>query len=301
VLQLAVDANDRIWAAGWTNSPNFHGTLLGSFIVQLEADGSASRAAYKVPGRISSIALMPGGWFAAINEVGWLYSIGPQGQAFNTILGISNSVDYPLAASVVSPGEIVDILGVGLAPRAMSNVFGPDGRLMYTNPYVTFDGIEAPTLYFDSNTIRVIVPFEIAGRKQVFLDVEKSGHTLFPVFYDIAVADAHPTILAVVNPDGTLNSATHPAPQKSIITIYANGFGVFDPKLEDGRIVPDGSAKPVLHVSTAQLLGTSNLLFVGSAPGEVAGIVQLNVGIDSPVGLTIQAGTHQRGVQLFTH
>ena len=87
-------------------------------------------------------------------------------------------------------------------------------------------------------------------------------------------------ILAVVNQDGTLNTADNPAAQGSAITVYVTGLGQTSPASVDGKINTSAAAKPLAPAS-ANVSGsvTAPVEFVGSAVGLVAGITQVNLRI----------------------
>jgi uncharacterized protein (TIGR03437 family) len=93
----------------------------------------------------------------------------------------------------------------------------------------------------------------------------------------IGVQAAAAYFLAIVNQDGTLNSANHPAPQGSVMTFYITGLGLTTPLSQDGSV-----SLPPLPVPVGQVFAyiDSNLVqpqFVAAAYGLVAGITQVNV------------------------
>jgi uncharacterized protein (TIGR03437 family) len=86
-----------------------------------------------------------------------------------------------------------------------------------------------------------------------------------------------------INEDGTLNSPEHPAVRGSIITFFATGLGQTNPPLEDGQIAAD--AAPAINAMFVNFFNTGGstisgeVLYQGAAPGEVAGVYQVNVRI----------------------
>jgi uncharacterized protein (TIGR03437 family) len=94
-----------------------------------------------------------------------------------------------------------------------------------------------------------------------------------------------------INEDGTMNSADHPAPRGSVISFFATGLGQTDPPLNDGQIAP-GAAPATLGTSVDFFKGRydyavpAEVLYSGAAPGQVAGVYQLNVRIplDAAIG-----------------
>src|ERR1019366_4880770 len=92
---------------------------------------------------------------------------------------------------------------------------------------------------------------------------------------------------AVINQDGSFNSATSPAPRGSTITLFLTGEGMTNPRPVDGRlaVIPyDVPMQPVTVTIGGQAASTQ---YAGAAPGEVAGMMQVNATVPS----TIAAGT----------
>jgi uncharacterized protein (TIGR03437 family) len=96
-----------------------------------------------------------------------------------------------------------------------------------------------------------------------------------------------------INQDGTLNSADHPAPRGSIITFFATGIGQTNPPLQDGKIAtvaaPVTSGIDVVFFALpGYFIEPAEILYQGAAPGQVAGVYQLNVRIppDTATGHT---------------
>ena len=101
----------------------------------------------------------------------------------------------------------------------------------------------------------------------------------------------------VVNQDGSINSPDSPARIGSIITLYATGEGQTSPGGVDGRIASAPAPKPILPI-TVNIGGQSvQPQYAGGAPGEVAGVMQINVQVPggiqagSAVPITVQVGS----------
>lgn len=94
----------------------------------------------------------------------------------------------------------------------------------------------------------------------------------------------------ILNQDGSVNSESNPVPQGSIIVIYAAGGGQTVPAGISGAVTP-GASKQVLAVrakfGTSQGVIQHEALYFGSAPGLVAGILQIILQINgkTPSGL----------------
>ena len=91
-----------------------------------------------------------------------------------------------------------------------------------------------------------------------------------------ALAPAAPGIFAIVNQDGSVNSPSNPAARGTEIQIFATGGGQTSPPSSTGMITP--SAASLTLPVTATIGGASaQVLYAGSAPGEIAGLIQINV------------------------
>ncbi len=198
-----------------------------------------------------------------------------------------NFAFFPMGT--VAPGEIVSLFGGSLGPAAgVAAQPGSNGTYATTlgGTQVFFDGIAAPMLYAGANQINAVVPYGI-GSTVTKMTVQNSGANAGPL--PLPVAPTVPGIFtydgsgirgaAIINQDGTLNTPSNPAPAGTIIAFYATGAGVMKPPMADGSLAPLSvdQSSPVGAVS-AQILGNdAKVLYAGSAPGYVAGLLQVNV------------------------
>jgi uncharacterized protein (TIGR03437 family) len=92
---------------------------------------------------------------------------------------------------------------------------------------------------------------------------------------------------AAINEDGTINSASNPAPSGSVISLYATGGGQTSPAGVDGQVSTPPLATQSLpvqvYIGQQMVLSTAQLQYAGPAPGEIAGLMQINVPL--PPGL----------------
>jgi uncharacterized protein (TIGR03437 family) len=105
----------------------------------------------------------------------------------------------------------------------------------------------------------------------------------------IEIVEAAPAILtldapsprggraAALNQDGTINSPDNPAPVGSILTLFATGAGVMQPATPDGQVVATAISDAVLPAYVGFPGASAEILYAGSAPGIVAGVLQVNV------------------------
>src|SRR6185369_17257914 len=102
---------------------------------------------------------------------------------------------------------------------------------------------------------------------------------------------------AVINEDGrTVNSASAPAAKGSVISIYATGEGQTAPAGTDGLIATILPLPRPAKSVTVRIDGQpAEVQYAGAAPGQVAGLMQVNVKIpvgvaSGPVPIEIQVG-----------
>ncbi len=191
--------------------------------------------------------------------------------------------------NAVAPGEIVSIFGPGIGPAQPSGAL-VDGSGNVTseieNTRVLIGGFAAPLLYVSSNQINAVVPFGIAGQTATTVQIEANGSVTLPACSQ-AVSASAPGIFtldgsgygqaAALNQDGSVNSASNPAAQASIVSFFVTGVGPMQPKPVDGSVPRAPSAVPVLPLS--MFIGVAPVLefqYAGDAPGLVEGAVQIN-------------------------
>jgi uncharacterized protein (TIGR03437 family) len=194
----------------------------------------------------------------------------------------------------VAPGEFVIVSGNAIGPAQPIAAKLTSARVLSTslgNAQVLFDGQPAPLLYASANQIYAIVPYAASGRASTQLQVAYQGVSSAAVA--IPVANAAPGIFTsnslgtgqavVLNQDGRLNSATHPATGNSTIQIFATGGGITDPASVDGQQDPAVLPKPVLPVRVSIGGQDAEVVLVSAVHGEAAGIFQVSVRVPTTV------------------
>ncbi len=196
----------------------------------------------------------------------------------------------------ISPGEIITIKGSGLGPGTpVSFTLSSLSNPVLGGAQVTFNGISGTLLYVSSTQINVTVPYGIAGSATVAIIVIYQGVQSTPISQPVAATS--PGLFtdnssgsgqaAVVNQNFTYNTPATPAPQGSVISVYATGGGQTNPSSFDGEVSPTTSLLPlVLQPSVTATIGgkPATVTFAGAAPGYVTGVVQLNIQV--PAGAT---------------
>jgi uncharacterized protein (TIGR03437 family) len=280
---VAIDPAGNVWVGGATGSADFplnspfQTAPSSGFISELSPD--ASKLLFSSLSDGSALAIDPKG---TVYAAGYRYT-GSSAQSDVFLARIDPSPSPAIVLNRVpqniAPGELIKIEGHNLAPATEVDAkMDSTGSLPFTlaNTRVMFDGFPAPLLSVQDGVIQCFVPFEVSQSTQV--TVESNGQKSNTVRASVVSFAA--VILAVVNQDGTLNTADNPAAQGSAITVYVTGLGQTSPASVDGKINTSSAPKPLAPVS-ASVNGSVSapVEFVGSAPGLVAGITQVNVRI----------------------
>jgi uncharacterized protein (TIGR03437 family) len=196
----------------------------------------------------------------------------------------------------IAPGELVILFGSGIGPDA--GVPGTvDSTGLYSNllagAEVRFDGVPAPIFYAQFGQINAQAPYTIAGQASTHVEVRYQGAIVGAA--DVPVADVSPGVFpAILNQDGTLNSASNPAVSGSIVTVFACGAGVSQGGGDvAGRIAQPPFGQPRQAVSMMVAGSNATVLYAGAAPGQ-AGLLQVNLQL--PGGLVTGAATVQLSV-----
>jgi uncharacterized protein (TIGR03437 family) len=224
-------------------------------------------------------------------------------------------------AGGVSPGEIVSVRGYGVGASAVSGLaLDAAGTVIsrLNGLQVTFDGQAAPLIYTSTNQTNLIVPYEVAGKPSTVMQVTyaAASGTLQTAAWVLPVTPSAPGVFtmdatgtgqaAVVNQDGTLNSAANPAARGSVISIYATGEGQTLPAGVTGIVTQLDTRTPVLPVVVKIGGITAALQYQGSAPYAVAGLLQVNAVVPQgavpasavPVTVSVGGAASQAGVTI---
>ena len=207
----------------------------------------------------------------------------------------------------ISPGEVVSIFGANLGTPPVTAQYDDTGRYPSAlgNTSVTFNGTSASLLYVSTVQINAVVPFEVAGQKNVDIVVTHDSQAS-PTF-SMAIADTSPAIFtdtqngkgqgAILNagpgalsPDAP-NGPENPAPKGSAVSIFATGGGLFtvqvgvsSPIVQDGFISLTASAPFAAPVSLAIGGQSAHVLYAGAAPYAVPGMIQVNAVVPNGIG-----------------
>ncbi len=324
---LAVDAAGNMYVAGSTEylTPvrNSLATCGQDLLSVFAPDGSVLQTTY-IPGGHNSGALVALGVHSNVfvvdqAEVGFTPSqtgpfpyVAPANPGYATTPFLwrlspnANAQTFPLAClgnaatytgSLVAPGMMVSLFGNGLGPQQ-----GIQTQATLRSPFptqagnveVTFDGKPAPLVWVQDAQINAVAPWSLTpGRTtQVcvsYQDVKTNCLTVPVARTSPGVFTRDGVHAAAMNQDGTINSADHPAPVGSIISVWATGLGPIDPAQGDGTLVgfplPTNTAQAAVQaiLVTIGLFGDGGttitpfvVTYAGPAPYLVAGTSQIN-------------------------
>ncbi len=237
------------------------------------------------------------------------------GNPIPAISALTNAASY--ASGGVAPGEIISVFGTGLGPLAGVPLSLTSTGLVSTTlggVEVLFDGIPSPLIFVRADQVSAIVPYFIGdGRANTRVAVRYNGQT--SAVFTLPVAGSAPALFtadasgrgqgAILNEDGSVNSLSNPAAKGSVVVLYGTGEGATNPPGVDGKLATDVLPKPTLPVTVSVDGKDAQVLYAGAAPGEVAGVIQVNVvlpqGVISgavPIVLRVGAASSQAGVIL---
>jgi uncharacterized protein (TIGR03437 family) len=259
---VGLDAGGKFYVAGSTDSPDFPTTTGAS-------QASPVESAFLVKLDLPSAAVIP------------LFQP-------SSVVNAASFLSGPVAA-----GEIVTVFGSGFGPGLLTTLRLTAGLVNTTlgGTRVLFDGVPAPLIYTVENQLSAVVPYAVAGKSSTQVQVEYRGTRSAPV--TLQLAPSSPAIFtldssgrgagAILNQDSSVNSPANPARIGSVVSIFATGEGQTSPAGVDGKSGSDPVPHPILPVSVTIGGQTVTPIYAGGAPGNVAGLMQVNVQIPSAI------------------
>jgi uncharacterized protein (TIGR03118 family) len=213
---------------------------------------------------------------------GLLGSLAPPAQVISVQNAASN------ATGSIAPGEILALMGITIGPRpAVSSAVSPLGTSL-GGTTVTINGTPVPILYTQADQTNIIVPWGATGTTASI--VVTQGTTISQTL-SVPMAAAAPGLFTsggaalAWNQDGTLNSTTNAAPAGSVVVLYATGLGQTDPAGTDGSKYGSLVLAETVAPVTATVGGkAATVIYAGGAPGEVAGVMQVEVVVPTGAG-----------------
>jgi len=348
---LALDASGNAYVTGLSFSlypvKNSLATCGSEMLNVFAPDGSLLQTTY-IPGATSSLPFVATGPNSTVFVVAGAdsafvptrvgpFAAGAPGATFLLHLSPNpNAQTLPLAClgnaatyetGPITPGGFVTLFGSGLGPKQ-----GVQTQATLQSPFptqvasigVTFDGTPAPLLWVQDSQINLVAPWSLTPDHNTQVCVSynnvKASCLTWPVAQTApAVFTVDGVYAAAVNQDGSINSAGHPAPVGSIISVWATGLGPIAPPQADGSLVGLPLPNNVLPVGVQAVKPSScpspifgcqpspptytifEATYAGPAPYMIAGASQINfqvVNYQGSISVNL-ASTSTQGFQIY--
>lgn len=295
---VAVDAAGNLYIADYGNhrvrkvSNGIITTVAGNGTPSFSGDnGPATSAQLYNPSGITLDAV--GNVYVVDSVNNRIRVLTPSQRSAPTITGVNNAASN--LTGPIAPGEIVTITGLGLGPTQLASGHLGNGGLydsQLAGTSVQVNGVAAPMIYTSGTQVSAIVPYEVSG-PTAQVTVIYQGQTSAPT--TIALVPSAPALFtldstgkgqaAAVNQDGSINTPETPNRIGSVLSLFATGEGLTSPPGVDGKPATPPLPTPNLPVNvTIGGVNVNVLQYVGAAPGQVAGLLQINVPL--PAGIT---------------
>ncbi len=223
--------------SGWATLAQSFGIDFGTIQIQINPSGLA-------PGTYQANVVVTAGANAGSQIILLVLTVNAPAQPPAVVVSsVTDAADFH--AGPVVPGELATVWGSNLAGKNVS---------------VAFNSSPANLVFTGAEQINLMVPSALTGQPSAQVVVTADGTASAP--YTVQLTPVAPALFTpgVINQDGTVNSAAHPAPLGSVLQIFGTGM-------------PDSGA-----TVTVTIQNRANLvpLYAGAAPG-LAGMQQINV------------------------
>ncbi len=271
---IALDSSGNAYLAGTSSSPQFPAlagvpALGADFVLRLDSSGAKVQKLFRFPGGVVTAppAFEADGRLMLPGARGALLHLPPS-YAFDTpaIVAFGNSASYELNTGLFS-GALVSLFGFDLPPSGQG-------------VQVLVGGLPAPVLYSGSNQINLQVPFATSAYTAFGTGVQvvlPSGTLVLqpPFAQSLGVFTNDGVHAAALNQDGTINSASNPAPAGSIVTVFGTG-ATWPSGMQDGAVA--AAAMELSGLLAFDKFGTPLAIrYSGAAPGLIDGVFQMNL------------------------
>lgn len=219
-------------------------------------------------------------------------------------------------ADAIAQGEVVSIFGMGIGAAPAGLTLDASGKVstQLSGTQVLIDGVPAPLIYASASQVNAIVPYETGTSGIATLQIISNG--LPSAVWQLPVASSGPALFtagstgvgqaAVLNQNNSVNGASNPAARGEVIQIFATGGGQTSPASNTGAIAGGAGDATLLPVTVTIGGVDARVTYHGSAPGEVAGLLQIDAVVPAtaptsaavPILITAGGATSQGGVTI---
>jgi uncharacterized protein (TIGR03437 family) len=291
---IALDPAGDVWVSGTTQSANFPKASGwpngGEFLAEFNPTGSELlySALFPVNTVAAALAVDSGGTIHFGGSAGLVSAFapasGPTQTAAPWLYGFGNAAGGAISGRV-APGELIAIYGLNIGPATPQwGAFNAAGFMPTSlgGVQVTIGGTAAALLYVSSTQINLVAPVELTAGSAAELALTVNGAAAGN-FRSMTDSAAPGVFAGAINQDGTLNSASNPAPDGSYVSVWATGTGFFPGR--DGQMQTGANAFCNFICGIGVQVNPAGTIpvpasYIGAAPGLVNGVVQ----IDFPVG-----------------
>jgi uncharacterized protein (TIGR03437 family) len=294
---IAVDPSGNLYISDGTR---IRKVTASGFIITIAGNPASG---YSGDGGIAATAQLNGPAGIAADATGNVYVADSGNHAVRRLQPLAGGLQISAVTSgatnqsgVIAPGEVVALYGAGMGPTQLAQAQLVNGRVPATlaGTTVYFNGTAAPVLYTSAGQVGAVAPFSLSGDKA---DVVVTYQGQVSAALSVSVAASAPGLFTLdgsgtgqavaINQDGGINGPDRPAKAGEFVTLYGTGTGRTTPPSQDGVPAAAPLPQPVLPV-TLSIGGISvQPQYAGAAPGQVAGVIQINAQI--PAGLTAGA------------
>jgi uncharacterized protein (TIGR03437 family) len=221
-----------------------------------------------------------------------LIQMAPTG-GLPTIGAITNGASNQTGA--IAGGEIVVVYGSGLGPAQLVAASGSAPPQQLNGVTVLVNGTPASLIYVSANQLSAVIPSGITGANAQLV-VQYQG--LSSAAVSVPLTAASPALFTAnssgagqalaVNADGSSNSAAHPAPQGSVLTLFLDGVpsqflaGPLSATIEGQQATIVNSTSTSSGVTAVQVQ-----VPFGIQPGAAVAVAVQVGGASSPAGVTV--------------
>jgi len=208
--------------------------------------------------------------------------IVPKGAPYIFYQGVLDNGTF-VPGDTVAQGDVMVVKGEQLSFAAFTSGPAPPLSTQLGGATVLVNGVQAPLFYSSYGQLAFQMPVS-TPLGNALVQVQRDGLTSNTV--SVNVAQRAPRIIAVVNPDGSVNTpdGAHPAHVGDELVIYAIGLGPTSPAVATGQPAP--GAEPLARLSGDLLVNFGGSVtapeitpdFAGLTP-TFAGLYQVNVAV----------------------